>query len=314
MVNATAMQLAGRTARKPIRSSDSRFGAIEYAGNGAAAAVAAAVDARGRSAVSGRLGCRTDMIDRVTSERRSEIMRSAGQKGAGAEMKVRRARRLPEYRHRRREPPGKPDIVFPSRRKTAFVHNRFRRGFGRLPKSDDWAPKIAANRDERNAAALRDAGWAVAWQYDLHDLDGRRIVSRRRRPCRLARRAGRATTTGSGRPIAVDLFCDAGGLSLGFEQAGFDVAAAVEIGPRGGSQVQFPATALRSAVGLAGRESRSGVGSRGVDVVFGGAPCQEFSLAERVRRSAQRPRQGVRALRRGARCALFRIRGRQGSL
>ena len=156
------MQLAGRTARKPIRSSDSRFGAIEYAGNGAAAAVAAAVDARGRSAVSGRLGCRTDMIDRVTSERRSEIMRSAGQKGAGAEMKVHRARCLPEYRCRRREPPGKPDIVFPSRRKTAFVHGRFRRRFGRLPKSDEWAPKVAANRDERNAAVRRRMGGRAA--------------------------------------------------------------------------------------------------------------------------------------------------------
>ncbi len=33
------------------------------------------------------------------------------------------------------------------------------------------------------------------------------------------------------RPVAVDLFAGAGGMSLGFEQAGFDVCSAVEIDP-----------------------------------------------------------------------------------
>ena len=107
--------------------------------------MAIVVDAKGRSTVSGRLSGgvrRTDMVDRVTSERRSEIMRSVGQKDTGAEMKVHQALHLLGYRYRlhRRELPGKPDVVFPSRRKTVFVHGCFWHGhdcrFGRLPKSN----------------------------------------------------------------------------------------------------------------------------------------------------------------------------------
>ena len=54
---------------------------------------------------------------------------------------------------------------------------------------------------------------------------------------------------GDCRPVAVDLFSGVGGMSLGFEQAGFDVAAAVEIGSRGGPQAQFPRHGRRPAFG-----------------------------------------------------------------
>jgi DNA (cytosine-5)-methyltransferase 1 len=86
------------------------------------------------------------------------------------------------------------------------------------------------------------------------------------------------------RPIAVDLFAGAGGMSLGFEQAGFDIVAAVEIDPIHAAvhKFNFPSCAVlpRSVVGLTGDEIRSaaGLGDRRIDVVFGGAPCQGFSL------------------------------------
>lgn len=86
------------------------------------------------------------------------------------------------------------------------------------------------------------------------------------------------------RPIGVDLFSGAGGLSLGFEQAGFDVVASVEIDPVHAAthKFNFPNCAVlpRSVVGLSAREIRTaaGIGKRRVDVVFGGAPCQGFSL------------------------------------
>jgi DNA (cytosine-5)-methyltransferase 1 len=86
------------------------------------------------------------------------------------------------------------------------------------------------------------------------------------------------------RPIGIDLFAGAGGMSLGFEQAGFDVAAAVEIDPVhcATHEYNFPncKTICASVTDVSGIEIRrlAGLGDKEIDVVFGGAPCQGFSM------------------------------------
>ncbi len=84
------------------------------------------------------------------------------------------------------------------------------------------------------------------------------------------------------RPTAVDLFCGVGGMSLGFEQAGFDVVLGVDVDGHhiAAHARNFPhSVALRrSIVELDAADVYAALGGKlAIDLVFGGPPCQGFS-------------------------------------
>jgi DNA mismatch endonuclease, patch repair protein len=110
---------------------------------------------------------------------RSEIMRAVKSKDTTPEMIERRLIHRMGYRYRIHlgDLPGKPDIVFPGRRKIIFVNGCFWHGHSchrgaRQPKtnSDYWRTKIDNNikRDSLHLQALQTAGWHVltVWECD----------------------------------------------------------------------------------------------------------------------------------------------------
>ncbi len=112
------------------------------------------------------------MPDRFSTAERSRIMRAVRGKDTKPEWVVRRLVHRLGYRYRLHvtDLPGKPDLVFPARRKVVFVHGCFwhqhhcKRG-NRTPASnvEYWRAKLQRNR-QRDAAhrrALRRAGWSV---------------------------------------------------------------------------------------------------------------------------------------------------------
>lgn len=123
------------------------------------------------------------MADHVSPEKRSYIMAKVRNKDTWPELAVRKALHNLGYRYRinRRDLPGSPDIVFPSRRKAIFVHGCFWHGhgcrWGRLPKTkiEYWSLKIKSNglRDIRKMSELAERGWSgfVVWQCDLRDFE-----------------------------------------------------------------------------------------------------------------------------------------------
>ena len=78
----------------------------------------------------------------------------------------------------------------------------------------------------------------------------------------------------------LDLFCGAGGLSLGFERAGFDVVKAVDIDPYSVLTYNYNRTREIAEVKSVLDIDNNYINSLGrIDGIIGGPPCQGFSTA-----------------------------------
>ena len=122
-------------------------------------------------------------MDNLSRLERSQQMSLVRSKHTKPELFVRRLVHGLGYRYRLHQAdlPGRPDLVFRSRRKVVFVHGCFWHGhkcrLGRMPKSrlDYWNPKIAGNRqrDIRTLRRLRRMDWKalVLWECQLHNRD-----------------------------------------------------------------------------------------------------------------------------------------------
>jgi DNA mismatch endonuclease (patch repair protein) len=87
------------------------------------------------------------------------------------------------YALHRRDLPGSPDLVFPSRGRVIFVHGCFWHAHGvcragrNRPSSNQayWIPKLNRNRerDAANRRCLRNLGWRVLviWECQLKNPD-----------------------------------------------------------------------------------------------------------------------------------------------
>lgn len=87
------------------------------------------------------------------------------------------------------------------------------------------------------------------------------------------------------KPSAISFFSGAGGMDAGFEQAGFDVKLAVEVDPSCCDTLRHNLTRTKvvnadiNSLSASDISKLSGLKIGEIDCIFGGPPCQSFSLA-----------------------------------
>lgn len=121
------------------------------------------------------------MVEKISKEMRSKIMRSIRSKNTKPEITVRKILTQLGYRYRlhKRNLPGNPDIVFIGKKKAIFVHGCFWHGhtdcrIARIPENEYWQLKLKKNqdRDLQSLSRLQEMGWTslIIWECEITDL------------------------------------------------------------------------------------------------------------------------------------------------
>lgn len=121
------------------------------------------------------------MADHIPPEARRRNMQAIRSKNTKPEITVRKLIFSLGYRYRLhyQKLAGKPDIVFPGRKKAIFIHGCFWHVHenckrSNIPSGEYWANKLKRNklRDVENQHKLSVAGWKILiiWECQLKDM------------------------------------------------------------------------------------------------------------------------------------------------
>ena len=129
------------------------------------------------------------MVDNLTPEKRTKIMRSIISDSTKPELVLRKYLFSKGYRYRKnyKKLPGRPDIVFVSKKIAIFVngcfwHQHENCKIANKPRSNTsfWDEKFKKNleRDIRNQQLLKDLGWdpIVIWECEILDINRNPII------------------------------------------------------------------------------------------------------------------------------------------
>jgi len=124
------------------------------------------------------------MVDNLTPEKRTEVMKSIISEGTKPELVFRRFLFSLGFRYRKnyKKLPGRPDIIFIKKKIAIFIHGCFWHQhknckISNEPRSNTtfWKEKFAKNleRDKRNQKDLREMGWRakVIWECEILDTN-----------------------------------------------------------------------------------------------------------------------------------------------